>query len=116
MLFMLIIKASPQAEAVKTPNQALRVQMDDYNEALDQAGIKVMAKGLFPVAEAYRLAYTKVGEEPTLSKGPFPHPKEQIAGFFLIDVPSKENALLWLKKCPDPQGFGEGVIELRQVR
>lgn len=115
MLFMMIVKASKNSEQGKLPELKLRQAMDDYNEALTQAGIRVMAKGLHPSQNGLRISFASLGEEPIITEGPFANPNELIAGFFLIDVQSKEEAIYWAKKAPDPQGNGEGQIELRQV-
>jgi hypothetical protein len=115
MLFMLIIKSSRLAEK-NPPRMDLREKMDVYNDALDAAGVKVMAKGLYPDAQGYKLLFNKDGKEPELIRGPFLKDNNQIAGFFILELPSMTSALEWLKKAPDPQGFGEGEIELRQIR
>jgi len=115
MLFMLIIKTSRLAEK-NPPRMDLREKMDVYNDALDTAGVKVMATGLYPDAQGYKLKFKKDGKEPELIQGPFLKDSNQIAGFFILELPSMTAALEWLKKAPDPQGFGEGEIELRQIR
>lgn len=115
MLFMLLIKTSRIAEK-NPPRMDLREKMDTYNEALDAAGVKVMAKGLYPDAQAYKLIFKKDGNEPELIQGPFLEDHNQLAGFFILELPSLDVALAWLKKAPDPQGYGEGEIELRQIR
>ena len=115
MLFMLLIKTSRLAEK-NPPRIDLRKKMDDYNDALDAAGVKVMAKGLYPDSEAYKLTFPIDGEPGLLLQGPFKKDVNQLAGFFLLELPSIEVALEWLKKAPDPQGYGEGEIELRQIR
>lgn len=115
MLFMLLVKASTHSEAGELPSEALRAAMSMYNQALVDAGIRVMAKGLHPTSEATRICFTKEGQPPQVVAGPFKEAKDQLAGFILIDVASKEEALAWALKMPDPQGNGEGQIELRQV-
>jgi hypothetical protein len=115
MFFMLLIKTSRQAEK-NPPRIDLRAKMDVYNDALDQAGVKIMAKGLYPDAEGYKLTFPKDGEPGILSQGPFLNVRDQVAGFFILDLPSIDEAISWLKKAPDPQGFGEGELELRQIR
>ena len=116
MLFMMIVKASRKAELAKTTNPVLREQMDIYNDQLESAGVRVMAKGLYPDSEGVRISFPIEGKAPVITYGPFPNTHEQIAGFFIIDVPNKEKAIEWLLKAPDPQGHGEGQIELRQIR
>lgn len=89
--------------------------MSAYNEALVKAGVRVMAKGLQPSSNGLRISYKDEGQTPVVTEGPFPAYENLIAGFILIDVNSKEEAVEWAMKMPDPQGFGEGQIELRQV-
>lgn len=115
MLFMLIVKASKNSEAGNLPSPDLMEAMDKYNEELIQAGIRVMAKGLHPSSNGIRLSFPKPGEKPVVTDGPFSETKELIAGFILIEVNSREEAIEWAKRMPDPQGYGEGQIELRQV-
>jgi hypothetical protein len=115
MLFMLIVKASKNSEAGNRPNQSLNDAMTAYNEALVKAGVRVMAKGLHPSSNGLRISYTSEGQTPVVTEGPFPANENLIAGFILIDVNSKDEAIEWAMKMPDPQGFGEGQIELRQV-
>ncbi|WP_078382506.1 YciI family protein [Sutcliffiella halmapala] len=115
MLFMLIVKASKNSEAGSLPSSELMEAMTKYNEELVKAGVRVMAKGLHPSSSGIRLSYPKPGEKPVVTDGPFTDSKELIAGFILIDVKSKEEAIEWAMRMPDPQGHGEGQIELRQV-
>lgn len=115
MLFMIIVKASTNSEGMNIPQPQLEARMAQYNQDLIQAGIRVMAKGLHPSSEGIRLSYLRPGEEPILSYGPFVPTKEVVAGFFLISVRTKEEAMEWARKVPDPMGNGEGQIELRQV-
>lgn len=110
MLFMIIVKASKNSEGLQLPRHDLQVAMDHYNEALEAAGVKVMAKGLQPTSNALRLQFLDPGEPPVVSYGPFNRPcdtpNNTIAGFFLIDVANKEEAVSWALRCPDPQGDG----------
>ena len=115
MLFMLIVKASKNSEGANLPNPKLMDQMTQFNKDLIKAGVRVMAKGLHPSSNGLRISYLEEGEKPIVTEGPFPDTRELIAGFILIDVKSKEEAVEWALKMPDPQGFGEGQIELRQV-
>ncbi len=115
MLFMLIVKASRNSEEANLPDLALREAMTRYNEDLVKAGVRVMAKGLHPSSNGIRISFPKAGEEPVVTHGPFTESKELIAGFILIDVKSREEAIQWAMRMPDPQGHGEGQIELRQV-
>lgn len=115
MLFMLIVKASKNSEAGNLPSPELMKAMDKYNEELVKAGVRVMAKGLHPSSSGIRISFPKQGENPVVTDGPFTETKELIAGFILIDVKSREEAIEWAMRMPDPQGHGEGEIELRQV-
>lgn len=114
MLFMLIVKASKNSEAGNLPSKELMDAMDKYNEDLVKAGIRVMAKGLHPSSNGMRISYPIPGGEPVISEGPFIE-DNLVAGFILIEVSSREEAIKWATRMPDPQGFGEGQIELRQV-
>ena len=115
MLFMILIKASKNSEAGLLPPLELRDAMSRYNDELVKAGVRVMAKGLHPSSKGLRITFGLHGEASVIEKGPFAEPKDTLAGYFLIDVPSKEEAIKWVMRVPDPQGFGEGQIELRQV-
>ncbi|WP_127584607.1 YciI family protein [Paenibacillus koleovorans] len=115
MLFMLIVKASNNSEGTNLPNPELREAMSKYNEELIKAGVRVMAKGLHPSSNGIRLSFPEPGGKPVVTDGPFTETKELIAGFILIDVKSREEAIEWAMRMPDPQGYGEGQIELRQV-
>ncbi|TJY43312.1 YciI family protein [Cohnella pontilimi] len=115
MLFMLIVKASKNSEGGNLPNLELNEAMTKYNEELVQAGVRVMAKGLHPSSNGIRLSFPEPGGKPVVTDGPFTESKELIAGFILIDVKSREEAIEWAMRMPDPQGYGEGQIELRQV-
>jgi hypothetical protein len=114
MLFMIIVKASKNSEAGNLPSPELREAMMKYNEELVKAGVRIMAKGLHPSSNGIRLSYPQ-GEKPVVTDGPFTETNELIAGFILIDVRSREEAIEWAMRMPDPQGNGEGQIELRQV-
>lgn len=115
MLFMLIVKASKNSEAGKLPSPELMEAMTKYNEELVKAGIRVMAKGLHPSSNGMRISFQQPGEAPVVTEGPFSETKDLIAGFILIDVESREEAIEWAMRMPDPQGHGEGQIELRQL-
>lgn len=115
MQFMILVKASEKSEAGEFPPQHLRQAMDDFNTALETAGVRIMAKGLHPTKEAIRITYDEASKIATVTQGPFENPNDQVAGFFLIDVNTLEEAIAWAKKVPDPQGHGQGAIELRQV-
>jgi hypothetical protein len=115
MLFMMVVGASEASEAGRSPDPALIAAMDRYNTELDAAGVRVMARGLHPGDEAVHASFPVHGGPPVLSDGTLAPPGHRIAGFFLIDVPSRADAIAWLERAPDPQGHGEGWLELRQV-
>ena len=115
MLFMIMVKASRNSEAGNLPSPELREAMTKYNEELVEAGVRIMAKGLHPSSIGLRLSYLEHGVKPAVTVGPFTETNEVIAGFILIDVKSREEAIEWAMWMPDPQGNGEGEIELRQV-
>ena len=115
MLFMIIVKASKNSEAGNLPSLELREAMNKYNDELVKAGVRIMAKGLHPSSNGIRISFPKNKVEPVVTDGPFTETNELIAGFILIDVKSREEAINWALQMPDPQGDGEGQIELRQV-
>ncbi|MEK3805443.1 YciI family protein [Bacillus sp. FSL H8-0547] len=115
MLFMLIVKASKNSEAGNLPSSELMEAMTAYNEELVEAGVRVAAKGLHPSPNGIRISFPVPGENPVILEGPFTESTDLVAGFILIDVESREEAVKWALRMPDPQGHGEGQIELRQV-
>lgn len=115
MLFMLIVKASKNSEDGHSPSEKLMRAMSDYNKKLVDAGVRVMAKGLHPSHNGLRIYYDTSGGISKTVKGPFECTGDLMAGFILIDVASAEEAETWAMQMPDPQGFGEGQVELRQV-
>lgn len=115
MRFMMIVKATSDSEAGKMPSPELIEAMMKYNEELVRAGVLVAADGLHPSAGAIRISYPEPGGKPKVTDGPFAEAKELIAGFTMIDVKSREEAIEWALRMPDPHGFGQGQIELRQV-
>ncbi len=114
MLFMMIVKASTNSEAGILPSPELMEAMSKYNEELISAGVRVMAKGLHPSSNGIRVSFPEAGGEMVVTEGPF-DTNELVAGFFLIDVKSKGEAIEWAMRVPDPQGHGQGQVELRQV-
>lgn len=115
MRFMLIVKATTDSEAGGMPSQELIDAMQKYNEELVKAGVLLAADGLMPSSSAIRIAYPEPGGKPKLVDGPFTESKELIAGYTLIEVKSREEAVEWALRMPDPHGLGQGEIELRQV-
>jgi len=102
MLFMLLIKASRNSEGANLPNKALMKKMDEFNVQLEKAGVKRMAKGLHPTSQAVKFSFRQVNQPPIVTKGPFPYHQDLLAGFFIIEVGSYEEAYAWASKVPDP--------------
>ena len=118
MKFMMIVKATKVSEAGTMPKEQLEqmfASMKKYNEELKQAGVLVSVGGLHPSYNGIRITFPVAGEPPTITKGPFDSVNELIAGYWFIDVKSREEAIEWAMRAPDPHGLGEGQIELRQV-
>ncbi|MCY1396861.1 YCII-related domain protein [compost metagenome] len=113
MRFMIIIKASQDSEAGVMPSQELLTAMGNYNEELVKAGIMLAGEGLHPSSKGARIKFS--GEKRTVIDGPFIETKELIAGFWLWKVKSKEEAIEWVKRCPNPMPGTEAEIEIRQV-
>ncbi|BBH23643.1 hypothetical protein Back11_49880 [Paenibacillus baekrokdamisoli] len=115
MRFMMIVKATKDSEASVMPSQELVEAMQRYNEELVKAGVLLAADGLHPSSNGIRISYPEPGGKPKITDGPFTEAKELIAGYTLIEVKSREEAIEWARRMPDPHGYGEGEIELRQV-
>ena len=112
MKVMVIVKANEESEAGGAPNEQLLTEMTRYNEELVKAGVMVAGEGLLPSSTGARVVFN--GEQRTVVDGPFAETKELIAGFWIFDVKSREEAIEWVRRCPNPMG-GESVIEIRQV-
>ncbi|MED5017983.1 YciI family protein [Paenibacillus chibensis] len=115
MRFMMIVKATTDSEAGNLPSPELIEAMQKYNEELVKAGVLLAGDGLQPSSTGIRISYPEPGGKPKVIDGPFTEAKEMIAGYTLIDVQSREEAIEWALRMPDPHGFGQGEIELRQV-
>ncbi|MFF2093145.1 YciI family protein [Paenibacillus sp. NPDC058174] len=115
MRFMMIVKATEDTEAGVMPSQELLEAMQRYNEELVKAGVLLAADGLMASSNAIRISYPEPGGKPKITDGPFTEVKEIIAGYTLIEVKSREEAIEWAMRMPDPHGNGAGQIELRQV-
>lgn len=114
MRFMIIVKATAESEQGCMPSAALMAEMARYHEELAHAGVLLDGSGLKPSAQGWRVRYTASGR--TVTDGPFTETKELIAGYTLIQVRSREEALEWSRRFPNPAGRGkEAVIELRQL-
>ena len=112
MRCMVIVKASKESEAGIMPKQELLAEMGKFNEELVKAGVLLAADGLQPSSKGKRVRFS--GEKRTVIDGPFSETKELIAGFWLWQVRSMEEAVEWVKRCPNPHK-GESEIEIRQV-
>ena len=112
MRFMIIVKATEDSEAGKMPGTELLTAMGKFNEELVNAGVLLAGEGLQPSAKGARIRYE--GSRRTVTDGPFPETRELVAGFWLIQVKSKEEAIEWMKRCPNPSD-GPSEIEIRQV-
>lgn len=114
MRFMMMVKANQDTEAGVMPDDKLISAMMTYNEELMKAGVLLDGSGLQPSAKGARIRF--LGERRTVIEGPFPAAKDLIAGYWLIQVKSKEEAIEWAKRCPNPHGEGkEAEIEIRQL-
>src|SRR6202011_5542473 len=112
MRFMMIVKASKDSEAGKMPGEELLSAMGKFNEELMKAGALIDLSGLQPSSKGARIKIS--GSKRLVIDGPFAETKELIAGFWIIQVKSKEEAIEWVKRCPNPMN-GESEIEIRQV-
>ena len=113
MRFMVLLKADKSTEAGVPPSTELLAAMGKYNEELAKAGVLLAGEGLQPSSKGARVKFS--GGRQTVTDGPFPELRELIAGFWMFQVNSKEEAIEWVKRCPDPLPGGEHEIEIRQV-
>jgi hypothetical protein len=110
MRFMVLVKASDESEAGVMPSEELLAEMGRYNEELAKAGVMLAGEGLHPTSKGVRIRFE--GDKRTVIDGPFTETKELLAGYWLIQVKSKEEAIEWVKRAP----FDGGTeIEIRQV-
>ncbi len=114
MRFMIIVKASPESEAGAMPSEALLARMGAYHEELARAGVLLDGAGLKPTHTGWRIHYD--GKGSTVTDGPFTETKELIAGYTLIQVKSRAEAMEWVRRYPSPAEEGmPGAIEVRQL-
>ncbi len=113
MRFMAMVKATKDSEAGVLPDEKLLTTMGKYNEELAKAGVLLAGEGLQPSSKGARVRFS--GSKRTVIDGPFSETKELVAGFWLIQVKSKEEAIEWVKRCPNPFPGTEAEIEIRQV-
>ncbi|GLH97291.1 YciI family protein [Phytohabitans aurantiacus] len=112
MRFMVLVKSTPQSEAGEMPSEELLTAMMKYNEELVNAGVMLAGEGLHPSAKGAKVRFG--AGQPTVIDGPFTETKELIAGYWLIQVKSLDEAIEWVKRVPNPDNE-ESEIEIRQV-
>src|SRR5262247_442985 len=112
MRFMVIVKASKDSEAGAMPSQQLLAEMGKYNEELAKAGVMVAGEGLQPSSKGARVRFS--GTKRTVIDGPFAETKELIAGFWIFQVRSLEEALEWVKRAPNPMPGQDSEIEIHR--
>jgi len=112
MRFMIMVKATKDSEAGVMPSEKLLAEMGKFNEELVKAGIMLAGEGLHPSSKGARVRFS--GTKRTVIDGPFAETKELVAGFWMWNVKSKEEAIEWVKRCPNPMP-GDSEIEIRQV-
>ena len=113
MRFMILIKATRESEAGVMPNQKLLADMGKFNEELVKAGVMLAGEGLQPSSKGARVRF--VGEKRIVTDGPFAETKELVVGFWIWKCKSKQEAIDWVKRCPNPMPESEAEIEIRQV-
>lgn len=113
MRVMVIVKATKNSEAGEMPDEKLLVAMGNYNEELVKAGVILAGEGLHPSSRGKRVVFS--GGKKTVVDGPFAETKELIAGFWLWQVKSMDEALEWARRCPDPMPGEESILEIRPV-
>ncbi|MEP7347575.1 MAG: YciI family protein [Gemmatimonadaceae bacterium] len=112
MKFMVLVKATADSEAGVMPSEQLLTEMGTFNEDLVKAGIMLAGDGLHPSSKGARVRFS--GEKRTVIDGPFAETKELVAGYWIWQVRSREEAIEWVKRCPNPMP-GESEIEIRQI-
>src|SRR2546426_5412618 len=112
MRFMILVKATKDSEAGVMPSEQLFAEMGKFNEELVKAGVMLAGEGLHPSSKGKRVKFS--GGKRTVIDGPFPETKELIAGFWLWQVKSMDEAIEWVKRCPNPHN-AEGEVEIRPV-
>ncbi|MEA2463290.1 MAG: hypothetical protein QOJ98_1037 [Acidobacteriota bacterium] len=112
MKFMILVKATKDSEAGVMPSEELLTAMSKYNEELVNAGVMLAGEGLHPSSNGARVRFS--GSERTVIDGPFAETNELVAGFWIFQVQSKEEAIEWVKRCPNPMP-GQSEIEIRQI-
>ena len=113
MRFMVIVRASKNSEAGALPSPQLLAEMSNYNDELKKAGVMLAGEGLQPSSKGARVRFS--GQKRIVTDGPFPETKELIAGFWLWKCKSLQEAIEWVKRCPNPMPGEQGEIEIRKV-
>jgi hypothetical protein len=113
MRFMILVKADKNSEAGVLPDEKLLTEMGKFNEELVKAGVMLAGEGLQPSSKGARVKFS--GSKRTVIDGPFAETKELIAGYWLWQIKSKEEAVEWVKRCPNPSPGTESEIEIRQL-
>jgi len=114
MRFMVMVKATKDSEANVMPDEKLMAAMGNYNDELVKAGVMLAGEGLHPSSKGARVRFK--GDKRTVIDGPFSETKELVAGFWILQVKSKEEVIEWVKRCPNPfPGDQESEIEIRQI-
>ena len=114
MRFMILLKADKHSEAGEMPSEKLMTAMGKFNDELIEAGVMVSGEGLQPSSRGARVHFSKDGGV-RVEDGPFPETRQLVAGFWIWQVKSKEEALDWVKRVPMPMMSGEAEIEIRQI-
>jgi hypothetical protein len=112
MRFLVMVKATKDSEAGKMPDATLLEEMGKFNEELVKAGVMLAGEGLHPSSKGVRVRFN--GDTRTVIDGPFAETKELVAGFWIWQVKSRDEAIEWVKRCPNPHP-GESEIEIRQL-
>jgi hypothetical protein len=113
MRVMVLVKATPESEAGEMPSERLLREMFAFNEELVKAGVMLAGEGIKPSSEGVRVAFS--GSDRKVVNGPFAETKELLAGYWLLQVKSMDEAIEWVKRVPNPDPGTEGVIEIRPV-
>jgi hypothetical protein len=113
MRFIVLVKGDAESEAGVVPDEKMLAEMTKYNEDLAKAGVLLAAEGLAPSSKGALVRFS--GDERTVIDGPFGEPKERVAGFWMLQVKSQEEAIEWIKRAPNPFPGKESDIEIRQV-
>jgi hypothetical protein len=113
MRFMVMVKATQDSEAGVLPDAKLLADMGRFNEELVKAGVMLVGEGLQPSSKGARVRFS--GTKRSVTDGPFAETKELVAGFWMWKLGSKEEAIEWVKRCPNPFPNGESEIEIRQI-